>query len=504
MRTINEIKTALLQQILSISDSNLWEDLADTLIGKELIAYGTALIYEQERIRDQVIAPSLDSLDSYSSLANVANNLCDFICKIKPGLMCINYAPGSYAAFNIKFVPNNGVATYYNYESVSVTNHVTLYQGIHRMSTSCKGVILSSDTSVVYTDVSLYNVAFGETVRKVIKLGKVVRDSLTVKVQLDGIIHTCSQDTGFDSNIYVYTPYNFADGSVGVVIDRFFSYVSVLSNLYFEWLEPTTQNVSYKDAIYTVAPVESLAYARKLLNTVVASYRGITAKNVGQFLASDNRVLGSQYSGGVVYIKLRKGASSDITNVQQSVKNHSLDGYLTLQASSDLSIVVGCYEKNDNDYLFVDTKQLVSEYLGEEDLGYTSNIPVNKVMEGMVNKSMYYLLDFYVGVKLDNYKDNSCKVSLFNSVNDSSNALSDKVDLESCLYRYSDGVYWNKMVNSYATVSAGDTYLTVTVAGDYTEDTYSDKSNNVIYILIPIRIGYNVARSLSFISYTEI
>lgn len=123
-------KDEIQQELENSLSSNLWQTLKGSLMGRELVAWSTELVYATELVNDSLgDSLQIDSAN-LSELISIANTLEVGIQKITPATIKITVTVPStvyYAPFTLKFAIGSILFT--NIDFVSSDDIIVLYQG---------------------------------------------------------------------------------------------------------------------------------------------------------------------------------------------------------------------------------------------------------------------------------------------------------------------------------------------------------------------------------------
>lgn len=125
MRTRSEIKKLLKNSLTSSS----WKKLLNAVIGKELLSWGTEVIYTNELIAEDLAKSNNPDICTFPDLIRLSNQYDIPVTKTKPSWIRVQLAEGNnvYKPFELRYV--SGTSTFTNINYCGDGDVVTLYQG---------------------------------------------------------------------------------------------------------------------------------------------------------------------------------------------------------------------------------------------------------------------------------------------------------------------------------------------------------------------------------------
>lgn len=325
MRAKSEIISKLSRNLTS----DIWKKLRNSLLGRELLALGGEIIFENENVKDTLLLQlSPDTADEGGLYMLAQMNEVPITAR-KPASLVVVMKDDSktYAPFELRH--NIGNQSFYNIEYTMSGKTVSLLHGTFKYYLRGNAVADSVDLANGSRQTELPNplICDGGEMYEYINLGNAYPDSIIVK-RADGTeFQRYSSDNALSDSVgIVYKVFSLNDGSQCV---RFMN-GDTPTDFKIEWLDHSAgtadydDNIEVKDGNNTVAKIQyssdgeedDLAFMRSQLKKEMAKYDGLnTPKSVENYANSMPYVIDSKCSfdekGRIcVYIK----PSMDIEN----------------------------------------------------------------------------------------------------------------------------------------------------------------------------------------------
>lgn len=220
-------KQKILTTLRDSLNSNTWNQIKNALLGQELIAFGTEVLYLNALLYEALTDPLFIDKATIAQLKASAHLYNVPIDNYKPGYIKIKIksaqVPKTYAPFTIKM--NVGGSVFTNIEFVSDANEITLYQGYVYTTTSFGRSSDSQNIAPVTTDAYKMWTKFSELSSGInystyVKLGeKCCSASVRVFYRKtgQGLPYTYYQESFVSPTAPMYKVLQGRDGSLNVI-----------------------------------------------------------------------------------------------------------------------------------------------------------------------------------------------------------------------------------------------------------------------------------------------
>ena len=313
MRAKSEIKSNLSSKLTS----DIWEKLKNSLLGRELIAFGAEVLSENENIKDTMLQQLNPETADKNGLYLLSQMNEIPITNVKPSTLVVEMMSNikTYAPFELGY--NIGNVAFTNIEYTMQGKTISLYNGTHKCYV--KGNLsLSENAQSDGEDTYFYD---GGDSYSGIKLGNAYPDSIIVTDENDLEIPRYSSDIALSNEIGVmYKVVTNVDGGICIRFICNEDY-EIPARYKIDWLDHSASDfdVESVDVIvnneniatikyYSRGVVDSLDYMRLQLKKEMAKYNGFnTPKSVEQYVKGLPYVLDAKCERGTegvnVYIK---------------------------------------------------------------------------------------------------------------------------------------------------------------------------------------------------------
>lgn len=296
MTELETIKALLKEKLENLPESQ-WSSLVNSLIGKELIAYGAEVINQAVLVKDSMLNSFNYQVADEQSLISIANVACVPLAFTKPSVIRLQVVSPTiqvYKPYDLKFVV--GSNTYYNIEPFTSSETITLYQGT--IKTMTMGVSKLSDIEID-TEIPWYDLKLSENENKIEGqlIGNAIPDSVYYFYKEDSTNKLLSKydavSAGTDSRLFRVKTLSDLNNMV-VVKDKLLGIDSgISSSRQIIWLQPTFATTSttgsleskmfgtlqYNEVSFTQGVAYSLEYARQQYAKFYSEMTAITSKS---------------------------------------------------------------------------------------------------------------------------------------------------------------------------------------------------------------------------------
>lgn len=412
----------------SLSDS-VWQQLKKSVLGKELLAFGTEVIFNSETVKQSLI----DSLDytkaSFSELIQLASISDVCVSEIEPSYIRLVLPSTSptviYPPFDLSFTVGNIKFTNITYCKSGDT--VTLYQGLVKTMYTGSYQNAANFNSDVQESWTVTTLSDDDIITRYLRLGDALPESVYLfNVSSAGAPFVVSKfnPQSYGSDISAFKLRTLSDGAIaaelgdGIWAKNF----TEGDNWQINWLSLTNTEFDESSGILSSSLYgeitnfvinssylgsTSLSYAREnyhaqiLKNSVISSLSDVVNYvNSFPYVLDSNAVLGSN---GVIKVFIKPKVISDASNYREIAASLELYGllYSTYIVTKGTPIYFAFSIQGIPESIRTNVQEFLETQFSYSNLSYKLNLDPSSV-SGLLQSNFGYnsLVTFYVNQNL--------------------------------------------------------------------------------------------------------
>ena len=322
-------KSDIIAYLASQLTDDVWKKLQNSLLGRELLAFGAEVISENENVKDTMLLQMNPETADKNGLFMLSQMNEIPITSLKPSCVVVQMADNvkTYAPYELQY--NIGNVHFTNIEYTMQGKSVSLINGTHKCW--AVGMDRSEDSVADGSETFFYD---GTTSYSGIKLGNAYPDSIVVTDENGLEIPRYSSDIALSDNIDMM--YKVITGVDGNIYIRFLKGSDTIPNpttYKIDWLDHSAmefevEDNEVKDGNNVVATVEyysqgvedDLDYMRQQLKKEMAKYNGLNTP-----ISVESYVRGLPY---ILDAKCEKGEDGICVYVKPSSPTPDYSTYL--------------------------------------------------------------------------------------------------------------------------------------------------------------------------------
>lgn len=308
-------KSDIIAYLESQLSDDVWKKLRNSLLGRELLAFGAEVISENENVKDTMLLQMNPETADKNGLYMLSQMNEIPITNIKPSTLVVQMADTvkTYAPYELQY--NVGNVHFTNIEYTMQGKSVSLINGTHKCYSVPNGSSISEGAIEDGSETFFYD---GTTTYSGIKLGNAYPDSIVVTDENGLEIPRYSSDIALSNNIDMM--YKVVTGVDGNTFVRFLKGDDTIPNptaYKIDWLDHSAMEFEVDDTsvtdpniagddktvatieYYSQGVVDDLDYMRQQLKKEMAKYNGLNTP-----VSVENYVKGMPY---ILDAKCEKG-----------------------------------------------------------------------------------------------------------------------------------------------------------------------------------------------------
>lgn len=324
-------KSDIIAYLASQLTDDIWKKLQNSLLGRELLAFGAEVISENENVKDTMLLQMNPETADKNGLYMLSQMNEIPITNIKPSTLVVQMADSvkTYAPYELQY--NVGNVHFTNIEYTMQGKSVSLINGTHKCYSVPNGSNISEGAIEDGSETFFYD---GTTTYSGIKLGNAYPDSIVVTDENGLEIPRYSSDIALSNNIDMM--YKVVTGVDGNTFVRFLKGGDTIPNptaYKIDWLDHSAMEFEVDDTdvkdgndvvatieYYSQGVVDDLDYMRQQLKKEMAKYNGLNTP-----VSVENYVKGMPY---ILDAKCEKGEDGLCVYVKPSSPTPEYSTYL--------------------------------------------------------------------------------------------------------------------------------------------------------------------------------